>query len=194
MVAGDPWLYTVARFALVPLAHLYGRLEVRGLERVPQRGAGLIMANHPSDLDPLLVSLPVRRTVHFLASADHYERPFVGWCMRRLATVSVDRYGQASEALEKAVELLQAGELVAVFPEPNERQREIVDKSTKTQLPPLGLDALSQLAESCRVPLINAMIEGTAELQWGRWRHELPSGWRRRPAVRLTFTARPSSL
>ena len=123
LVAGDPWLYTVARFVLVPLARIYGRFEAEGLDHVPRAGAALIVVDHPSDLDPLLVALPVGRTLHFLASDDHYDRPFVGWCMRRLATVSVDRHGAVPEALPAVVALLEAGELVAVFVEPNERQR-----------------------------------------------------------------------
>ena len=42
---------------------------------MPRTGPALIVADHPSDLDPLLVALPVPRTLHFLASDDHYDRP-----------------------------------------------------------------------------------------------------------------------
>jgi len=199
VVTGDPWLYTVARCVLVPLARLYGRFEVQGVERVPRSGPVLVVADHPSDLDPLLVALPVRRTLHFLASDDHYRRRFVGWCMRRLATVPVDPDGMAPDALSAALGLLAAGEAVAVFREPHGPHAadplDLGDDPLDLRAaPPLGV-GLACLVRS-GVPLVAVSVVGAAELQRGRWRHELPGGWLRRPRVVVVFreaAARPAS-
>ncbi len=190
LVPGDPWLYTVARLTLAPLARLHARLEVTGRDHVPARGPALLVANHPSDLDPLLVALPLARTLHFLASSDHYDIPFVGWCMRRLATVSVERGGAIPQALAPAVALLGRGEIVAVFPEPNERRPGSRSPSLDTpggrRLPPLGA-GVAWLALTCRAPVIPVAISGTDELQSGSWRRELPGGWRERPWARVRY-------
>lgn len=171
LVPGDPWLYAVARLLLVPLSVLYGRLELRGVENVPPAGPAIVVANHPSDLDPLLMGLAVPRTLRFLAGGDHYDRPFVGWCMRRLATVPVEQGFTFAAALGTATGLLRAGAVVVIFWEPDDGEG----------------DQAIRLSCSSGAPLIRVTIEGAEELQWGAWRHRLPGGWLARPRVRVTF-------
>ena len=174
LVAGDPWLYTVARLVIVPLALIYGRIEFVGAERLPSTGPVLIVADHPSDLDPLLVAMLFSRTLRFMASLDHFDRPFVGWCMRRLAAVPVDRRGGPDE-LRTAFELLECGEVVAVFPEGDIHA---VGRGPFE-------DGVVYLAEKSGVPVLPIAIRGADHLLRGRWWRRLPAGWRRRPHVRL---------
>jgi 1-acyl-sn-glycerol-3-phosphate acyltransferase len=84
----------------VPAAQLYGRFEVDGPGRLPSSGQALIVANHPSDIDPILVALPVLRTLHFMTDARQFDRSFVGWCVRRLGAFPVRRGIFARDALE----------------------------------------------------------------------------------------------
>ena len=174
LVAGDPWLYTVARLVLVPLALIYGRVEFTGAGRLPSAGPALIVADHPSDLDPLLVAILFPRTLHFMASLDHFDRPFVGWCMRRLATVPVDRHG-GRDALRTAFELLERGEVVAVFPEGDIHA---------AGMRPFE-DGIAYLAEKSGAPVLPMAISGADHVLRGRWWREPPAGWKRRPLVRL---------
>ena len=182
-VAGDPWLYLVARLVLVPAAHLYGRIEISGAGRLPASGPALIVANHPSDLDPLIVGVALRRTLHFMASPDHFGRSFVGWCVRRLGAVSVDRQGDLPGALEPAFELLRRGQVVAVFPDGDLREAR-----------PLPFEAgVAFLAQTAGVPVLPVALQGTDGLLRGRWRRGLPRSWRARPLVRMTV-GRPLSV
>jgi 1-acyl-sn-glycerol-3-phosphate acyltransferase len=114
---GDPWLYAVARVLLVPLALLYGRLRVTGAGHVPRHGAVIVVANHPSDIDPILVAIAVRRPLRFMADAVQFERGFVGWAIRRLGAFPVRVGSPDLGAVRAALALLEAGEAVAVFPE-----------------------------------------------------------------------------
>ncbi len=175
-VAGDPWLYKVARLVLVPTAHLYGRIEISGAGRLPASGPALIVADHPSDLEPLIVGVALRRTLHFMASPDHFDRSFVGWCVRRLAAVSVDRRGDLRGALGPALDLLRRSHVVAVFPDGDLREAAMLPFEA-------GVAFLAQTAD---VPVLPVALHGTDELQRGRWRRGLPRSWRTRPLVRMT--------
>jgi 1-acyl-sn-glycerol-3-phosphate acyltransferase len=174
--ATDPWLYVVARLLLAPAARLYGRLEVVGAGRLPRSGPAIVVANHPSSLDPILVALPLARTLHFMADAVQFRRPFVGWCIRRLGAFPMDRDGLARDGLVTALELLRRGEVVALFPE--------------GEVCPEGMHAFEKgaafLAARSGAPIVPVAIDGAEQVLPGRWWRELPAGWRRRPAVRVT--------
>lgn len=175
-VAGDPWLYKVARLILVPVVRLYGRVEIGGAELLPASGPALIVADHPSDLDPLILGVALPRTLHFMASPDHFDPGFVGWCVRRLAAVSVDREGDPAGVLEPALDLLRLGHVVAVFPD-----RDLREART------LPFEAgVAFLAQTSGVPVLPVALHATDELLRGRWRRGLPWSWRSRPLVRMT--------
>ena len=78
----------VALYGRAPAARAPGsRLRaVRGVRspRLSRPVPSILVANHPSAVDPILVALPFRRPIRFMANAVQFERPFVGWCMRRL--------------------------------------------------------------------------------------------------------------
>ncbi len=179
LVRGDPWLYTVARLLLVPLAHLYGRFEVSGAGQLPLSGPALVVANHPSDIDPILVALPFARPLRFMANTVQFERPFVGWCIRRLGAFSVDRDGLARDGLRTALELLDQDEVVAIFPEGD---------VYAGQMHPFEA-GVAYLAEKSGAPVIPLAITGAEGVLKGDWWRELPPGWRRRPRVRVAVGA-----
>jgi 1-acyl-sn-glycerol-3-phosphate acyltransferase len=179
LVRGDPWLYTVARLLLVPLALGYGRFDVAMAGALPRSGPVIVVANHPSDIDPILVALPFRRTLRFMANAVQFERPFVGWCMRRLGAFPVDRQGRPLEGLRKALESLRRGEALVMFPEGE------VFPGTHGRFE----GGAAYLAARTGAPVVPVSIRGADQVLRGRWWRSLPAGWSRRPQVRLTVGA-----
>src|SRR5438105_3240335 len=110
------------RRALIPLVEALFRVlftyDCRGEENVPARGPAVIAANHPSYLDPLLLSLQVRRPIYFMAWDALFRVPLLGALMRAFGAFPVDiRRGRGREAYEKARALVMAGEVVGLFPE-----------------------------------------------------------------------------
>jgi 1-acyl-sn-glycerol-3-phosphate acyltransferase len=178
-VRGDPWLYTVARLILVPLVRGYGRFDVSAAGALPASGPVILVANHPSDIDPILVALPFRRPLRFMADAVQFERPFVGWCIRRLGAFPVDRHGHPLEGVRTALGLLRRGEAVALFPEGD------VFPGTPARFE----SGAAYLAARTGVPVVPISIAGAEGVLRGRWWRTLPAGWSRRPALRLTIGA-----
>jgi 1-acyl-sn-glycerol-3-phosphate acyltransferase len=89
-----------------------------GEERIPSRGPAVIAANHPSYLDPVLLSLQVERPIRFMAWDALFRVPLLGALMRLFGAFPVDvRPGGGRAAYEAARERLDEGELVGIFPE-----------------------------------------------------------------------------
>jgi 1-acyl-sn-glycerol-3-phosphate acyltransferase len=98
-------------------------LELRGVHHIPPSGPLLITPNHQTYADPPLVTIPVRRPVHYMAWSRLFEIPAFGWFIRRLRAFPVQIESSDPRATREAVRLLQAGEAVMIFPE-GERSRD----------------------------------------------------------------------
>jgi 1-acyl-sn-glycerol-3-phosphate acyltransferase len=111
-------LYDLIATVLRPAAW-WGRLQVDGLDRIPDRGAVLVVANHDSQWDPVLIGLALRprRRLRFLAHAGLWRLPGLGPVLDRLGQIRVERGAGDAAALGHAVVALAAGEAVCVFPE-----------------------------------------------------------------------------
>jgi 1-acyl-sn-glycerol-3-phosphate acyltransferase len=168
-VRGDPPLYTFARGLLVSTARLYGRFEASGTDWLPQAGPAIVVANHPGDIDPIILGIGFPRTLHFMADAVQFRRAFVGRVIPRLAAFPVHRGRPDREALRTALGLLAAGEVVALFPEG--------DMYTDGVLHPFE-PGVGFLALNSGAPIVPAALTGSFGIRDERWLH-----W---PTIRLT--------
>ncbi len=116
-VPGDPPLYAFARLLLVAAVRTYGRFRVAGDVDIVPAGPAIVVSNHPSDVDPILLAVSFPRTLHFMADAVQFRRGFVGPVIRRLAAFPIDKGSPDRRSLETALGLLRRGEVVALFPE-----------------------------------------------------------------------------
>lgn len=111
-------VYLISRVFGPFITNLLGGLYVSGVHHIPDEGPALICANHVSYLDPPLVALTnTKRRTCFMAKDDLFEVPFVGALLRRVYTYPVDRDDGGRQGLRIAMQLLEAGELVAMYPE-----------------------------------------------------------------------------
>jgi 1-acyl-sn-glycerol-3-phosphate acyltransferase len=89
-----------------------------GEEKLPATGPALIAANHPSYLDPILLSLQVRRPILFMTWDRLFRVPLLGRLVRLFGGFPVDtRPGRGHDAYARAKRLLLEGNLVGIFPE-----------------------------------------------------------------------------
>jgi 1-acyl-sn-glycerol-3-phosphate acyltransferase len=100
------------------ILRLVFRFSRAGMEHLPSSGGTLIVSNHLSFKDPVLVgagALP--RPVHFMAKVELFRVPILGGVIRRLGAFPVRRGAADRDAIRTARELLAAGEAVVMFPE-----------------------------------------------------------------------------
>jgi 1-acyl-sn-glycerol-3-phosphate acyltransferase len=109
---------TVSVFARLELARRRGRTDV--VERLP-RGRVIVVANHTSFADGILLALACRRlgrSPRMLATAGVFDAPVLGGLLRRIGFIPVRREtSSARDSLDAAAAALEAGEAVALFPE-----------------------------------------------------------------------------
>jgi 1-acyl-sn-glycerol-3-phosphate acyltransferase len=110
-------LYEATYWFSMALMTLGFSLRSEGRQRVPRAGPALIIANHQSFLDPILVGLCSRRHLCFLARKTLFRFPPFGWFIRSLGAVPIDQEGIAKEGLRTILDQLRAGRAVVVFPE-----------------------------------------------------------------------------
>ncbi|MHB8642151.1 MAG: lysophospholipid acyltransferase family protein [Gaiellaceae bacterium] len=156
-MARPPAVYRFVVFLSQPLRLLY-RLDVRGKENVP-RGGFVLAANHQSSFDPWPLGLVLYpRFLRFMAKSELFWWPlgaFIG-----AAGAFKVRRGQADrEAIDTAVELVRAGEIVVMFPE-GTRQRKGLRKKHEWR-PRTGA---ARIAWEARAPIVPAAIKGTDRL------------------------------
>ncbi|MDQ7839731.1 MAG: lysophospholipid acyltransferase family protein [bacterium] len=134
--------------------------RVEGLERFPA-GPAVLVANHPSALDPLFLAAAVSERLLFLAAAEFFALPAVGWAMRTYGCIPVRRGEVDSGAVREALRALAAGRKVAVFPE---------GRVTPHPDGRPGLRGAALLASRATVPLIPFAIAGTGRVfPLGAW-------------------------
>ena len=83
-----------------------GPLIVRGSRRVPRKGGVLILANHIADIDPIVVQMACRRTIHFMAKSELFEIKLLGPLIRWFRAFPVKRGEPDRPSLRHAIELL----------------------------------------------------------------------------------------
>jgi 1-acyl-sn-glycerol-3-phosphate acyltransferase len=98
-------------------ARAYFGVRFEGVQHIPAAGPVLIVPNHVTYADPVLVSIPVRRRVYYMAWDALFGVPGLAWLIRRLRAFPVEIETADPKATREAVRLLQAGEAVMIFPE-----------------------------------------------------------------------------
>ena len=111
------WVWSGIQLVLRLVFALWLRYRARGHHDITHRGGMLLIINHQSFLDPLLVGLPLRRPVSFLARDNLFRVPFVGWVLRNTYVLPINRDSAGTGALREMIARLKAGFWVGIFPE-----------------------------------------------------------------------------
>ncbi len=105
------------RFSLWLLTHTVYRIRIVGPENVPLAGPALLVCNHLSFVDGLLVGSCVQRFVRFMVYAPFFKVPALGWLFRKMHCIPTGGGREAVAAILKARAELQAGHVVCIFAE-----------------------------------------------------------------------------
>src|SRR5580704_7336553 len=91
--------------------------KVYGTENIPKTGGALLLANHQSYLDPVLVAVKLRRPVSYMAKSELFENPALAWLIRTLHAFPV-RQGEGDVgAVKECIRQLNAGRVLNIYPE-----------------------------------------------------------------------------
>lgn len=110
--------FDLGRFVVACWLTILYRFRVIGRSRIPERGAVLIVCNHVSFLDPMVVGSGMKdRQFSPVARESLFRfKPF-GWLLRSYGCIPIRREGGDAAAMRAALAELEAGRCVVVFPE-----------------------------------------------------------------------------
>jgi 1-acyl-sn-glycerol-3-phosphate acyltransferase len=102
-----------------PIVKGWGRMEVSGLEHLPETGPVLLAGNHDSYWDPIAIGMAARpvRQVHALAKSTLWKTKPVGKVLDGMGQIPIERGKADAVALSRAIEGLRSGLCIGVFPE-----------------------------------------------------------------------------
>lgn len=107
----------LVRRVILGLFFLLTRIRLRHIERVPQEGGVLVVANHLHNADPILLNAAYPRPIHFMAKKEAFDVPVLPWILRWVGAFPVDRGKSDRAAIKRALAALNHGIAVAMFPE-----------------------------------------------------------------------------
>nr|WP_283101562.1 1-acyl-sn-glycerol-3-phosphate acyltransferase [Halomonas populi] len=150
----------VLRLLIFALVHLIYRLRFRGRQHIPARGAALVICNHVSFMDALVIGGASPRPLRFLMDRPIYESPWLNWWFRIVGAIPVDSErhdpGSVRRALDEVSRALRQGDVVMLFPEGRLTTDGEIHRFRR------GLDII--LARD-PVPVVPAGLAGL----WGSW-------------------------
>jgi len=146
------------RFLAWLLIHSIYRVEKSGLENIPEEGPAVLVCNHVSFVDAVVIMAACRRPIRFVMDHHIFRTPLLNFIFRTGGAIPIASAKESPETLERAYEeiarALEAGDLVGIFPEGR-----ITDTG---ELNPFR-GGISRIIEQTPVPVVPMALRG----MWG---------------------------
>jgi 1-acyl-sn-glycerol-3-phosphate acyltransferase len=146
------------RFLAWLLVHTFYRVDEEGLENIPDDGPCIVVCNHVSYVDAVVIAACVRRPIRFVMDHRIFRVPLLSFIFRTMRTIPIasakEDAAMKDRAFAAAADALRAGEVVGIFPE---------GKLTETgELNPFR-PGVQQMIETTSVPVVPMALSGL----WG---------------------------
>src|SRR5258708_3992583 len=108
---------SIAQAANRLFCRCYHDVEVQTPRRIPRRGAAILVCNHLSGLDPMLIQSASQRLVTWMMAREYYDLKALTWLYKLVEAIPVERSGRDLPATRAALRALAHGRVLGVFPE-----------------------------------------------------------------------------
>ena len=108
--------YRILKPILAPIFKLYYNPKVIGKENIPKEGPILIVGNHKHLYDQCLALISTKRHIHYMAKKEYFDGK-MAWFFKMVGCIPVDRSKKDDNATSKALEVLNQGFALGLFPE-----------------------------------------------------------------------------
>jgi len=180
------------RFIIWMLIHTFYKVEKRGLENIPDEGPCVLVCNHVSFVDALVIAGSIQRPIRFVMDHRIFNVPVLNFVFRTAGTIPIASAKEDPVMLGKAYERIDAylkdGEVVCIFPEGR-----ITDNG---DLYPFK-KGITRIIERTPVPVIPMALRGlwgSFFSRWGGTAMRYPRGFFSRIALAVDAPWRPAAV
>jgi 1-acyl-sn-glycerol-3-phosphate acyltransferase len=128
------------------------RLKVYGAHHVPRTGGVLLVANHQSYLDPVMIGVYLRRHMSYLAKSELFTNKHFGWLIRALNAFPVKQGAGDVGAVRETIRRLREGHMLNIFPEGS--------RTEDGEIGPI-LPGAALVVKKAGVPIVPVVLEGS---------------------------------
>jgi acyl-[acyl-carrier-protein]-phospholipid O-acyltransferase/long-chain-fatty-acid--[acyl-carrier-protein] ligase len=166
--------FQTTRFLVWLLSRCVYRVTVEGVEHIPERGGALLVANHVSWADGVLLGLACPRHPRMVAFAPYFDNRWLGWFGRlgRIIPLGTTRKSMG-ESIRLAREALQNGDIVCIFPE-----GEITLSGEMHEFRPGFLSILKETDAPVVPAYLGGLWESILSYEGGKFFWKWPKRWR----------------
>lgn len=149
------YFYRFARGLLSVIFRIIYRIEIIGIENIPQEGRAILCSNHISVLDPIVLGITIKRPISFMAKKELFNNILVAKLLKKLTAFPVDRGGSDLSAIRNSIDVLKKERILGIFPE-GTRTQKIDLESAKP--------GVSLIAYKGKAPIIPIFIDSNYKL------------------------------
>lgn len=146
--------YTFVRNGLAGFFKLFFRYEVVGREHFPKHGGVVVSGSHRSNLDTPIICVITQRRLRYMGKESLWKSTFGGWFLTSLGGFPVTRGAADREALRAAMEVVERGEPLVMFPEGTRQTGPVIDEENMH-------DGPAYVACRAGVPILPVGMAGT---------------------------------
>ena len=141
MMNKNPFCYKLFKLILGPIFKFYYNPKVIGKENIPKNGSIVVVGNHIHIMDQCVPILSTKRVINYMAKKEYFDNKKVAWFFKSAGCISVDRSKKDENAVNSALDVLNNGGAIGLFPEGTRNK-------TKDLLLPFKFGAVSMASKT----------------------------------------------
>lgn len=110
-------MYAWVRYPVRFLYRLFYDFHIEGEENIPQDKPVVLASNHRSYADPVILTMPMKLPVSYMAKEELFRNKFFGWFIRKLGAFPVTRGSGDMSVIDDSINILNSGRNLVIFPE-----------------------------------------------------------------------------
>lgn len=110
-------MYAWVRYPVKWLYKIFYDFHIEGIENIPQDKPVVLASNHRSYADPVILTMPMKLPVSYMAKEELFHNKLFGWFIRKLGAFPVARGSGDMSVIDDSINILKSGRNLVIFPE-----------------------------------------------------------------------------